>query len=301
MKMILLCLLIIILSITSFAFTAQANSSKVIFACFITKPPVIGVSLKNQCWREANIGDNFLQYVNQDKSVSSDMQTRFSVLYDQKNIYIMIYCKGKMEHGIKKTPAGQWPNGDVIEIFLDPGLTRSKYYQFAANPQGGSYAGFGPIPKNYDWQTFSCEEKDGWMMEVRIPWSSLSSLLPKDGEIWGINICRDYGGVPFSTWMGVGLYFAQPGDFGFLVFGNQEQWWRKEFPLYCRDAEMKIERFLKRTNDISILHRFEAIRISYIRLMNRPHPDFSEAETILTHYQDIIQEIKWISAMNQKP
>lgn len=68
-----------------------------------------------------------------------------------------------------------------------------------------------------------------WTGEIVIPFKSLGTSMPKDGEIWRINFCRDFsvdGGAPrnredWSCWAPINNTFASVGEYGYAKFDSK--------------------------------------------------------------------------------
>lgn len=87
--------------------------------------------------------------------------------------------------------------GDVIEIFLDPGRTRTGHYHFAVNSLGAGFEeerrglGLGITHWNPEWEAATKQNESGWTAEVRIPFAVVGET-PQPGSVWGMNLCRGY-------------------------------------------------------------------------------------------------------------
>ena len=77
--------------------------------------------------------------------------------------------------------------------------------------------------KNRVWNSNSktavSRTKNGWVVELAIPFSKLSGTTPRIGAIWGFNLCRvrpmSKQHFAFSPTFGL---FAKPERFGKLIF-----------------------------------------------------------------------------------
>ena len=88
--------------------------------------------------------------------------------------------------------------GDAVEIFLDPGQTRAGDYHFVVSSLGTRFdeeqrgLGLGATKWNPEWEAAVKSTDSGWVVEVRIPPFSGPEETPKDGSVWGLNLCRGY-------------------------------------------------------------------------------------------------------------
>lgn len=202
---------------------------RMLFAPEAAAPPSIDGSLNETCWKEARWAGAMLGY-NTDGVVEA--QTHFAAAHDAKNLYFAFRCEapgwdGKVSPFDAAAPES-WPSGDVVEIFLDPGLTRSHYYQFGVGPNGAQYDSERMDPKwNSSFFAATAGGKDGWTMEVAIPLKSVTEVGVRAGDLWGFNVCRDRplpgkGTYELSMWSSVPGNFHTPSGFGQLAFGEPE-------------------------------------------------------------------------------
>lgn len=147
-----------------------------------------------------------------------DKQTEFQTFYDTQNIYFAIKC---YEDNIKnlrveqKTGSKQVWTDDCIEIFIQP--PGGDFFQFIVNPLGERQDNKGLIDR---WEAKGKIYDNFWCVEVKIP-LSIFGTYPKEGEIWGLNICRERRTISeLSSWNETGGSngFHQPEKFGEIIF-----------------------------------------------------------------------------------
>lgn len=178
-------------------------------------------------WQEINPTSMFFDY---HKKEVATVQTSCRVVYDNRNLYLQVICQEPNPASIKaacKVHDGSVWKDDCIEIFLDPGRSHKKYFQFVSNALGVMAEGYRAevnkrFVKEWDgaWKVTVNVLKDSWVCEVEIPFDSLNVSTPKAGEIWGFNICRErHSGNVFelSSWS-LAKNFHNPRKFGRLVF-----------------------------------------------------------------------------------
>ncbi|MHC1605259.1 MAG: sugar-binding protein [Candidatus Methanofastidiosia archaeon] len=176
---------------------AETNEHRIIHAVRAKIAPVIDGKLEDNCWRQAQEVTGFM-FRNSNHLAS--FQSFGYVCYDESHIFIGVKCL--IPQGCK--PAGKmlphdsniWSH-DIVEIMLDPGWTRSDYYQFAINAYGATfdcsrlYAGTHEDDAwNGEWEGKSYISDSFWSAELAIPFHNLS-ISPKVGSTWGINLCRE--------------------------------------------------------------------------------------------------------------
>ena len=162
------------------------------------KPPKIDGKLDDAVWQKAEVISDYYAY-NSDELAKNQSVAR--ILYDDAHLYIGVKCmltKGRKPKGaMHPHDSGKVWGDDCVEIMIDPGNTRSDYYQLVMNAYGA---------------TFDCSrlqggahEDDGWngewvgeahigdgyySIEMAIPYHNLG-MTGDIGYTWGINLCRE--------------------------------------------------------------------------------------------------------------
>ena len=159
--------------------------------------PALDGKLDDACWQKAESVTGFL-YLNSDRPAR--YQSFGHVCYDDSHLYIGMKClmpKGQKPAGKARPHDGRIWSDDIVEIMLDPGLTRSDYYQLAVNAYGATFdcsrlhgGSLEDDSWNGEW-TAATHIGDGWWsVEMAIPFHNLG-ISPKAGSTWGINLCRE--------------------------------------------------------------------------------------------------------------
>ena len=113
-------------------------------------------------------------------------------------------------------PDGPVWEDDDLAIFLDPGASRSLYYQFEINPLGTVYDSHNDDRTwNSGASIQSKLESDAWVLEMAIPWSALGSV-PDSGSRWGINLGRQE--KPHGETSSITSTFKETAAFADLIF-----------------------------------------------------------------------------------
>ncbi len=176
-------------------------------------------------WREAAWATNFV-LLGTDKLASA--QTLFSVVYDEKRLYIGVECLEPhteamvVEH--RERDSEVWMD-DAVEVFIDPKHSHDDYYQFIVNAGGVRFDAH-RTDWGWDgkWEAAARIERGLWTAEFCLPFSTLGMGAPKAGEVIGFNLCRDRqpagrGKVfEWSSWSPVERGFHEPQNFGHLLF-----------------------------------------------------------------------------------
>ncbi|MDA1139718.1 MAG: beta-N-acetylglucosaminidase domain-containing protein [Planctomycetota bacterium] len=209
-----------------------------------TGPIAIDGSLDEQAWNAAEVMTDF-SYFRQlgptEKNANpaapvaaADEQSEVRVLYDDEYLFVgalLKYAKppqlpnwGK-EHkaGDRALYAWRVPG---MEICIDPERDRDSYFQIMPNLQGWfcelHYAGFGSKQGAGGWWHSGLDFKaavgeTSGVLEIRIPLKSLGDL-PKPGDRWGMQLCRNLNGASTWSYMFEFFGFRYPMHFGTLIF-----------------------------------------------------------------------------------
>ena len=206
----------------------------------VEKGPVIDGKLDDECWSQASRATNFLTLERLKKTVSE--QTEVLLSRDKENLYFGFTCRCADPSKIlaTKEKAGHDPSrlykDDVVEIYIDPALSRHDNYHWIVNAKGAVWdAECHRLPETETMisspQWDSHAEAAGsvgdkaWFVEVRIPLADFQpqDLKPlKEGKTWGIQFGRENWRVPegeFSTWS-ASYKFTEPKDFGIARFSG---------------------------------------------------------------------------------
>ena len=184
------CLLILLGCLGLSAYNVHVKTRKV------EKGPVIDGYLSENVWREA-VGFTDFKMVEPETGKEPSEKTELRILYDDKNLYIGVYCFTKDPSTIAVTNLqhDQDKNGnDLIKILLDPFQDKRNAYVFFVNAKGartdGLASGGERFSTNWDgiWEAKSKLLKDGWSAEFKIPFKTIS-FNPKLDE-WGLNVER---------------------------------------------------------------------------------------------------------------
>lgn len=133
-------------------------------------------------------------------------QTRFKMLYDDRNLYLAVETDlpDKRRHTAFGQDGPAW-KADCIEVVLDPAGRRDNYYHFIYNPvPGSSYdAAVGFIedvldPRynkadtswNGNWRYASKRSGNKWYSLMTVPFADLK-VKPRSGMIWTLNVGRE--------------------------------------------------------------------------------------------------------------
>jgi len=267
--------------------------------------------LDEAAWEKAEWNSGFLRH--KDQANLTPAQAQFAFLFDDTNIYFgFISAESGMDAGkLKPTPPGKWPDGQPVEIFLDPGATRDTYYQFAANIIGGTYEGI-RMDATWDcnWKAAGFSDGNQWVLEAAIPFAAFGRTKPVSGELWAINVCRN--GPFMGPWAPVGPAYHNPAGFGLLTFGTYEEWWNAGFLPSAEkqvgqlrgipgiDADASLSRQVKIAEEL--LNALQA-RAGTAGTKTMDRTGFMElfhgADQVRVRLENAIKEWRWVESINR--
>jgi hypothetical protein len=186
--------------------------------------PVIDGKLDDTCWSYLPSAGPFVD--KNSKMVSPQTTLRFG--YDKKNLYIAARLEepemDKVKANVTERDGGVWKDDD-LEIFLGTKGKVSPFMVFRINSLGtleetsmdADAKGF-----NFPWEGKATREKDAWIVEIAIPFSSLNSEPPAPGAVWRGNVGRNRAHAKkISTWCQTPGQFADTDAFGELFFTDR--------------------------------------------------------------------------------
>jgi hypothetical protein len=198
---------------------AQINGQKTVIAKpdtlksytthrIISEAPDIDGQLNDPAWEAVAWGGGDFRQLNPDKGKPASVQTKFKILYDEKNLYVAIKCFDPDPSKIAKRMSRRDSfEGDFVEINIDSYYDKRTAFSFSASVsgvKGDEYvsnngdnwdAGWDPI-----WYLKTSIDAEGWNAEFRIPLSQLR-FTNKNELVWGMQITRVFfRNEERSTW-----------------------------------------------------------------------------------------------------
>lgn len=161
-----------------------------------SEAPRIDGDISDAVWAKARPIDEFYQ-VEPKAGEPATERTVIRVLYDRDALYFSIYC---YDDDPKHIPLGAKARdtnvqvGDFVRILLDPFMTRRNGYTFEINVLGGRgdallFNNQNPLHEwNTLWSAKTRRVSDGWTIEVRLPFRSISYDAKRTD--WGIDFYR---------------------------------------------------------------------------------------------------------------
>ncbi|MCK4764875.1 MAG: carbohydrate binding family 9 domain-containing protein [Candidatus Aminicenantes bacterium] len=161
-----------------------------------TGPKIDGL-LNDAVWQEALPFSNF-KMIDPDVGQKPSEKTELRVLYDEKNLYIGVFCFTSDPAQITVTnlkhDQGERERGnDLVRVLLDPFQDKRNAYVFFVTAGGARTDGLASgehMSTNWDgiWNAKSKKGKKGWSTEIKIPFKTINF---KPGlRAWGFNVER---------------------------------------------------------------------------------------------------------------
>lgn len=169
-----------------------------------------------------------LPYLKRDgvNSGKPEAGTLVETAYDKDYLYIRFIChEPYMDkvRAVQKDHDSMVYTDDCVEIFLMP--DGNSYYHLAINKLGTVYDEKG-ADKSWDSgaEVKAHSEKENWIVECRIPWTSVVKIPPKSGDSWRVNFARArYGGKEeFSSAFFIMRSFHEPERFWPMLFSSSK-------------------------------------------------------------------------------
>jgi hypothetical protein len=126
--------------------------------------------------------------------------SRTTLGWDDHALYVFIECPltdGRRPLSAAPQRDGNLWEGEDVELFLDPGPTRQRYFQLAADPLGNRFDRRTDQAdwSSEQWQVACATTARDWTAEIRIPWTMLEMGKPQAGAELGFNVGRTHRSV----------------------------------------------------------------------------------------------------------
>jgi len=187
-----------------FFYSLQTYSQpKTLVAVKATIAPKIDGQISEPAWQSAPIVTDFIQNF-PTYGLPASKKTEVRILYDDDAVYIYAYLFDEpslIRKQLTSRDGEQRQDVDYFSVFFDTYNDQQNGFQFlvtTANVQsdaklgGNTSTDFGEYgDKTWDavWQSKTSMQKDGWIVEMRIPYISLR-FSKKDVQTWGLQFLR---------------------------------------------------------------------------------------------------------------
>jgi hypothetical protein len=161
-------------------------------------PPVIDGKSDDAAWQKVEWSGDFLQREPYEGKPPSQ-QTAFKILYDDKNLYVVIRAfdteADKIERRVTRRDGF---DGDWVEINIDSYFDHRTAFSFtltAAGVKGDAAISNDGNNRDSNWDPIwygkASIDAGGWTAEMRIPFSQLR-FAAKDEHVWGLQVRRRF-------------------------------------------------------------------------------------------------------------
>ncbi|MFH1616940.1 MAG: sugar-binding protein [Planctomycetota bacterium] len=193
-------------------------------------PPVIDADLSDTCWKRSVA---FGAFVNINGTWSRE-QTEGFLAYDDAYLYVAARCHESQVNSMtpdnKSHDDPKMALGDCLEIYFDVDHGHNAFYHLMINQLGNIYEAscdtketVRDISWNPDCKVATTVGRNEWMVELAIPFASLSITSPMPGTTWGFNLNRERhrsnSSNEYGSWA-MTKSFNDPTQFGNIVFGS---------------------------------------------------------------------------------
>jgi len=195
-------------------------AQKTIIIPLLKSAPVIDGQITPNEWKDAAE----VQLALNDVFEAPKMATKVNCGLHNDTFYIAFTCTEEVIDFLTVNATQQGDNvtsDDCVEVFLDPGITQSKFYHVAVNPLGiyltdGSYKNWNPDIKT---AVSINKEKQEWIVELGIPVKGME-LAPR----FGVNFNRERRPkdalLELSSWVMTRGGFGRPERFGTAIIDD---------------------------------------------------------------------------------
>jgi hypothetical protein len=191
---------VILLAFFAIPAFSQTDSTKSYTTARISgEAPEIDGLEHDPAWNQVEWAGGDFRQLNPDKGKPATVQTKFKILYDDKNLYVLIRAFDPEPATIVRRMSRRDSfEGDMVEINIDSYYDRRTAFSFSASVsgvKGDEYVsnngdewddGWDPI-----WYLKTSIDSEGWIAEFRIPLSQLR-FTDHPELVWGIQVMRIY-------------------------------------------------------------------------------------------------------------
>ncbi len=179
---------------------AQNDSIKFYTTTRITgEPPKIDGRVDDAAWNQVPWGGGNFKQRSPDAGRLASVQTQFKILYDDKNLYILLKnFDPDPSKIVSRMSRRDGFEGDQVEINIDSYNDKRTAFSFSASVagvKGDEYVSNngGNWDANWDpiWYLHTNIDHEGWIAEMRIPLSQLR-FADKPEHTWGLQISRQF-------------------------------------------------------------------------------------------------------------
>jgi hypothetical protein len=130
--------IILFLSSLSLAVSAQNDTIKSYTTAWVSgTPPDIDGLANDEAWEQVSWGGGDFRQMSPDKGKPATVQTRFKILYDAKNLYVLVQALDpEPQKIVKRMSRRDTFEGDMVEINIDSYNDKRTAFSFTASVSG---------------------------------------------------------------------------------------------------------------------------------------------------------------------
>ena len=159
--------------------------------------PKIDAIFDESVWNTVEWASDFTQYT-PDNGKAPTEQTKFKIVYDDKNIYFAVLSfDAEPNNIVRRLSRRDGFEGDYVEVHLDSNHDQRTAFSFTITAAGVKGDEFISNNNDFDdswnpiWYVKSRITEEGWAAEFRIPLSQLRFGNDQD-QVWGLQVMRRY-------------------------------------------------------------------------------------------------------------
>ena len=165
----------------------------------VGEPPKIDGRSHDEAWEQVSWGGGDFLQRSPDAGAPASVHTKFKILYDDKNLYILFKnFDPDPDKIVSRMSRRDGFEGDLVEVNIDSYNDKRTAFSFSASVsgvKGDEYASNdgGNWDANWDpiWYLQTTIDAEGWIAEMRIPLSQLR-FAEKPEHTWGLQIGRKF-------------------------------------------------------------------------------------------------------------
>ncbi|MBN1347669.1 MAG: hypothetical protein JXQ73_33590 [Phycisphaerae bacterium] len=203
----------------------NASDKAVTLVPRLSQAPKLDGRLDDPAWKQSFHIPRFVTNMGLN-AIKPAEQTEAYLGWHDRTLYVGVCCKeptlGGLVINCQEDGEPTWSD-DCVELFFDPGRSRSRFSQLVFNPKGVQ---FSKTPSDHPWDVrvpvATARGRDEWRVEAAVP---LDKILEGRADL-GFNVARERkagGGNDLSCWRPTGSQFGNPSAFAHLRFDKAEQ------------------------------------------------------------------------------
>lgn len=164
----------------------------------VAQPPTLDGLLDDEAWRQATFTTDLIQK-EPDQGLPSTLRTEVAFVYDGDALYVGARMFSDSPADIETVMTRRDESGvaERLIVSLDTWHDRRTAYSFAVTAAGQRVDWFHPVDEEFErdfsfnpvWQARTRLTGEGWVAELRIPFSQLR-FNDGDEQVWGLNLNR---------------------------------------------------------------------------------------------------------------